>query len=468
MKEKVYVLDTNIILQNIQNLKKISDNGTNILVIPETVLLELEDKKKLTNELGYYSREFARLLAKMKIKEVDYKTGYKVVKYYDDDNMNLYIMTKDKYDSEMDQTHLSESNDKRIIEVAVVAQEYYKGQRQVIFLSIDIYARTFALFKGIKSQTLHDDRSDVPLITFIKTIKLDSSHFNRLQGLAIKEVDEEYSYENFSYTFESEDGHIVYAVIINEHIEILDEQDFRALLVKPVNLKQKLFSKAILTNIFNLLVIDAKAGSGKTLMSVVCAMRLIDLGNYDKIVYVRNSIESLEKGADVGFLSGNDEKFRIYNMALQDTLEFIAKKSLKKSENRESKESIESKINELTSKYCIETLWPGEARGRTLSSAIVILDEWQNASESTTQLLLSRLDESCMAIVIGSNRQIDNMYLNRYNNGLTTLLKQTKFKHPELNMFAIELDKAVRGKFATFTERIFEKGIPNNPEQNNQ
>jgi PhoH-like ATPase len=44
-KEKVYVLDTNIILQNLQNIKKLSDNGTNIIVIPETVLLELEDKK---------------------------------------------------------------------------------------------------------------------------------------------------------------------------------------------------------------------------------------------------------------------------------------------------------------------------------------------------------------------------------------------------------------------------------------
>ena len=52
MKEKVYVLDTNIILQNLQNLYKISDNKTNHIVIPETVLLELEDKKKLVNELG--------------------------------------------------------------------------------------------------------------------------------------------------------------------------------------------------------------------------------------------------------------------------------------------------------------------------------------------------------------------------------------------------------------------------------
>ncbi|MFW2608759.1 PIN domain-containing protein, partial [Aliarcobacter butzleri] len=74
MKEKVYLLDTNIIFQNLQNLYKISVNNPNHIVIPETVLLELEDKKKCSNELGYYSREFASLLAIMKIKEVDYKS----------------------------------------------------------------------------------------------------------------------------------------------------------------------------------------------------------------------------------------------------------------------------------------------------------------------------------------------------------------------------------------------------------
>jgi len=457
MKKKIYVLDTNIILQNLQNLNKISDNNTNIIVIPETVLLELEDKKKLTNELGYYSREFARLLAKMKIKEVDYKPKFKVVKLFSKEVV-LHIISKDKYDAQIEQTHISESNDKRIIEVAALAQDYYKGT-QTIFLSLDVYARIFALFKGIKSETLHDDKSIVPKFEFIKYLSLDSSLFNCLDGSNIKKYDKEYSCENFSYTFESEDGNSTYGVIINEKINILSENDFKTLQVRPANLKQKFFMKAILTNMFDLLVIDAKAGSGKTLISIVSAMRLIDLGYYDKIVYVRNSIESLDRGADVGYLAGNDEKFRIYNMALRDTLEFIAKKHLKKSENKENKESIESKISQLTSRYCIQTLWPGEARGRTLSEAIVVMDEWQNSSEKTTQLILSRLDESCMAIVIGSNRQIDNLYLNKYNNGLTTLLKQTRKTHPEINMFAIELEKAVRGKFPEFTERIFEKKI---------
>ena len=110
----------NIILQNLQNLYKISDNKTNHIVIPETVLLELEDKRN-TNELGYYSREFARLLAKDENKEVDYKTGFKVVKLFNE-RINLDIISKDKYDTIIEQIHISESNDKRIIEVAQLLQ----------------------------------------------------------------------------------------------------------------------------------------------------------------------------------------------------------------------------------------------------------------------------------------------------------------------------------------------------------
>ncbi|QOG12337.1 PhoH family protein [Arcobacter sp. FWKO B] len=454
-KDKVYVLDTNIILQNLQNIQNLSDNGSNIVVIPETVLLELEDKKKLTNELGFYSREFARFLASTKIKEIDLKANYKVVKLYKDDII-IHIISKDKYDTQIEQHHISESNDKRIIETAEVAKEYYRGKK-VIFLSIDIYARTFALFKNLKTQTLNDDKSEVPDFEFVKSINLESIYFNRLNFQSIKELDPDYRLENFSYCFDSSDGNSMYGIVAGERVMIVEDSDFNPLFVKPANLKQKFFVKAIIENVYNLLVIDAKAGSGKTLMSFVAAMRLIDKGAYDKIVYVRNSIESIDKGAEVGFLSGNDEKFRIYNMALADTMEFIAKKQIKKGTNAENVESIRSKTEELMGKYSITTLWPGEARGRTLSGAIVIMDEWQNSSEKTTQLILSRLDESCMAIVIGSNRQIDNLYLNKYNNGLTTLLKQTKHKHNELNMFAIELEKAVRGKFAQFSERIFEK-----------
>lgn len=453
MAQKIYVLDTNIILHNTQHLFDISDGGSNIIVIPETVLMELEDKKKLFNELGYNSRQFARLLAKAKTKEVDHKKQFKVVKMIYE-TMELHLISKDHYESEMLEYNIAESNDKRIVEVAEVAQKYHKGSK-IVFLSIDVYARMFALLRNIKAETLHDDRADVPEFNFVKQFPLSSIHFNNLNYSDIEMYDPEYTPENFCYEFISDDGNTEYGIIIHKKIHVIDDAEFHGLAIKPANLKQKFFLKAMLENKYNLFVVDAKAGSGKTLMSIASAMRLIDKGEYEKIVYVRNSIESLEKGAEVGFLAGNEEKFRIYNMALYDTLEYIAKKRLKRYENRDKEESIQSKVDELIKKYNIEMLWPGEARGRTLSDAIVIMDEWQNSSEKTTQLILSRLDESCTAIVIGSNRQIDNLYLNKYNNGLTALLKQTRNFHDEIGMFAIELDKAVRGKFAEFSERIF-------------
>jgi PhoH-like ATPase len=455
MSKKVYVLDTNIILQNIQNVFNLSDGGTNIVVVPETVLIELEDKKKLASELGFQSRQFARYLAKTSVKHIDYKKNYKVVKLINE-NVELHIISKNTYESEMLAHNLAESNDKRIIEAAEVAKEYY-ADSDVIFVSLDIYARTFALFQNIKTETLHEDRADVPEFEFIKHIDLESNNFNRLHLTSILEIDPEHLPENFSYEFISSDGNRAYAIISNGQILPIEDSQFSGSIVKPANLKQKFMLSAILSNMYNLIVIDAKAGSGKTLLSIAGAMRLIDIGQYEKIIYVRNSIESLDRGADVGYLAGNDEKFRIYNMALYDTLEFLSKKKLKKSASKDTLESIQSKTQEMMDKYNIQMLWPGEARGRTLNGAIVILDEWQNSSENTTQLILSRLDESCMAIVIGSNRQIDNLYLNKYNNGLTTLLKQTKFEHPELKMFGVELDKAVRGKFAEFSERIFER-----------
>lgn len=453
-KSKVYVVDTNVVLNDIYNITKLSENGKNIIVFPETVLIELEEKKKVLGEIGYQAREFARLLAKAKVKEAHHKDGYKVAKFFIDDIV-IHIISKDRYETDIDSVYTSESNDKRIIEVAVVAQAYYKGLK-IIFVSLDVYARMFSILKNIKTETLHDDKDTVPKFMFVKTISLPSISIKKLKHANIIDIDPTYELSNFSYTFNLDDGNSYYAIIRNGLVELMGDNDFRALKIKPVNLEQKFYMKAMLSNFYDLIVVDAKAGSGKTLLAFASAMRLIDKKHYDKIIYVRNSIESLDKGADVGYLAGNDEKFRVYNMALNDTLEHIAKKLLKKKDNQDNVNTVENKILELIGKYRIEKLWPGEARGRTLSDAIVILDEWQNSSEKTTQLILSRLDNSCMAIVIGSNRQIDNFYLNRYNNGLTKLLKETKNEHEQINMFAVELQKAVRGKYAEFSESIFE------------
>ena len=100
-------------------------------------------------------------------------------------------------------------------------------------------------------------------------------------------------------------------------------------------------------------------------------------------------------------------------------------------------------------------MWVGELRGRTLSNSIVIVDEIQNCAASTGQLVLSRLDKDCKVICIGSNRQIDNMYTNKYVNALAKLLKASKATHPNVRLFAGELNKVFRGPIVEFAEEIF-------------
>lgn len=465
MARKVYIVDTNIILANVSNIEKLSQNLQNIVAIPEVVLFELEDKKRDIGELGYQAREFARKIASCKdlgikiYKDKDSKKpNLKIVKLKYEESAEIWLVTNEKYNKDaLEYSNLKEFNDKLIVSTAsklekTLSKKYY----DVTFISLDIYARMFAKFQNLSVESMRDDKNETPKLEFHTTIEVDD----------IDEIDDKFYHEQIvlnsdpavrSVTFRDRSSKEKYALVEGAVLNFIDNDDFRSLIVKPVNTKQKFLAKALLSPYFDAYVVDAKAGTGKTLMAVSCAMRLIDSydgeGEYEKIIYVRNSIESIDKGADVGYLSGNDEKFRIYNMALFDTLDFIARRKLKKDQT--NADAVRAKVDELIKKYSIEMLWPGEARGRTLSKAIVILDEWQNSSNKTTQLILSRLNNSCKVIIIGSNRQIDNLYLNRFNNGLTSMLKLSNLKPKQLNIFSIDLEASVRGKFSEFADEVF-------------
>lgn len=466
--KKVYIVDTNVILANTSNIQKLSQGGENIVAIPEIVLMELEDKKRDIGELGYQAREFARKIAlcedkgiKIYTDKTTKKPNIKIVKLKSQNKSEIWLVNNEQYDKEILQySNIKEFNDKLIISTAsklenVLSKRHY----EVKFISLDIYARMFARFQNLSVESMRDDKNELPTFKFHETLGVED----------IDKVDFTKEYKNFiknsphaikSVTFRDIKGEEKHAIIDSGSFNIIDEkEDFKGLSAKPVNTKQKFFAKALLSPYFDAYIVDAKAGTGKTLMAVSCAMRLIDSydgeSEYEKIIYVRNSIESIDKGADVGYLSGNDEKFRIYNMALYDTLEFIARRRLKKDSKINDADVIKAKVDELVKRYSIETLWPGEARGRTLSKSIVILDEWQNSSNKTTQLILSRLDNSCKVVIIGSNKQIDNLYLNKFNNGLTTMLKLSNEENIGLNIFSIDLQASVRGKFSEFADEMF-------------
>jgi PhoH-like ATPase len=102
-------------------------------------------------------------------------------------------------------------------------------------------------------------------------------------------------------------------------------------------------------------------------------------------------------------------------------------------------------------------MWVGEMRGRTLSNSYIIIDEAQNMSNKTMQMVLSRIDNTCKVVILGSNMQIDNFYVNKYTNSLTTLLKSTHKESELVNTFAIKLQKVLRGPITAWAEDVFSK-----------
>lgn len=451
--DNVYVLDTNIILNDANDIFTISQEGNNLIVLPETVIDELDNKKTGFEEINFQARAFGRLLSDaevIKTFKIGKNKNVTVMRIKIKENIIIDIISFKNY--ELDGIEKAILNDRKIIKVASFAKDFYK-ESNVILLSLDVMCRTRAISLDVVAESLNNKNREKERY-FIKEFNIQSSLLNSLNNKDIRVIDPDYDISNYCYIFKGETGHIVLASIVNERIEVIDENDLRKHNIKPKNSGQLFAYQGMVDSRYNVCLIDALAGSGKTLLGVAAGMRCIDKGQQNKIIYIRNSIESLDKGEDVGYLSGNEEKFRIYNMPLYDTLEFIATQGLKKAENSES---VQARVDELTFKYQIQTVWVGELRGRTLSNAFVIVDEAQNISKNTMQLILSRLDDSCKVIVIGSNRQIDNMYVNKYTNSLAFLLNEAEKEHPEINLFCTTLDKVVRGKITQWAERIFEK-----------
>lgn len=450
--DKVYVLDTNIILEDANQVLTLSQEGRNLIVLPETVIDELDKKKSGLTEISFQAREFGRILSDAEILKTFKNDSTQIEVLAQTARIN--IVSLDYYNT--DGLDSAIVNDRKIIQVAKYMKDMFYGINKdipVILLSNDIMCRTRAISFDIKAEGIRSCGSnDNP--EFIKHIVgIKSSLFNTMENKPIQDFDPDYKPENFCYHFHADDGNEKLAYIVNERINFIDENELRKCDVKPLNAGQLFAAAGMADDRIDVCVIEALAGSGKTLLAVATGIKLVRQGKYDKIIYIRNSVESVDKAEEVGFLPGLESKFEIYNYPLYDTLHYIVQKSKTKAKPDETDEDL---VERFAKKYNIETMWNGAIRGRTINNAFVILDEVQNFAKPSLRTVLSRLDKDSKVVCIGSNRQIDHPYINKYTNGLSSLLKATKEPSQEVQMFGTELNKVVRGPITQWTERIFD------------
>ncbi len=132
------------------------------------------------------------------------------------------------------------------------------------------------------------------------------------------------------------------------------------------------------------------AGTGKTYLAVACAAEALMAGEVDRIILSRPAVEAGER---LGFLPGDmKEKVDPYLRPLYDALYDMMPQSM---------------VVKGLAENQIEIAPLAFMRGRTLSSAFIILDEAQNTTAQQMKMFLTRLGEGSRMVVTGDPTQID-------------------------------------------------------------
>ncbi len=158
--------------------------------------------------------------------------------------------------------------------------------------------------------------------------------------------------------------------------------------IKPKTIHQKELVKAFYKN--DLVFAIGPAGTGKTYIAIALALRVLRDRMVQRIILSRPAVEAGEK---LGFLPGDyKEKLDPYLQALYDALYDMVPGR---------------KLEMLMAERVIQIAPLAYMRGRTLSNAIVILDEAQNATKGQLKMFLTRMGENSKFIVTGDVTQID-------------------------------------------------------------
>ena len=132
------------------------------------------------------------------------------------------------------------------------------------------------------------------------------------------------------------------------------------------------------------------AGTGKTYLSIALAVKALKDKQIRRIVLSRPAIEAGEK---LGFLPGEmKDKIAPYLQPLYDALEDMIPGS---------------KLSDMMDKNVIQIAPLAYMRGRTLSDAVVILDEAQNTTSAQMRMFLTRMGWNTKMIITGDSAQID-------------------------------------------------------------
>lgn len=423
--KKIYILDTSVLLEN-SNIINFYPNSE--IVIPLTVINELDKFKKSPDEIGRNSREVIRKLDEISLND-DIISG---IKLENDSILKLFNDSKLKNINK---------NDDKIINCAF---EIQKENNNVVLLTQDINMRVKARTLGIVSeQSCVEEKINVENDSIyhgfdniiIEDNDIDKFYRNRYL-LIPKEIT---LLENQFVTLTSNIDNKKTGLGIVKNNKILKiKKNENIFGITPKNKEQSFALNMLLDNDIHLVTILGKAGTGKTLLALAASLHMIfgdskDL--YNKLIITKPMVPL---GKEIGFIPGTEkEKLDPWMRSIYDNLHLLI----------DDYKDLQMYIEKgMISMECLTFM-----RGRSVPKSIILVDEAQNMNKMEMKTILTRAGINSKVIITADINQIDSPYLDYINNGATYCVQKMKGQ----NIYGhIILQKGERSKLATIASKL--------------
>lgn len=367
--KKVYVVDTNVLLEDEFAIETLRNGLENKVYIPYSVINELDGLKK-----------------DIKKRDLVFKAIEQITKNYEH-----IEVCRDKTDQQHNTGDESILNDL----LTVISEN-------PILVSNDKIFRIKAKARGIESEEYFTSNP----------FKSESEEYTGIIKGGEALIESNCAYENCFTFLEGKpafykNGKLKPLTYLNDPWKI-----------KPRNDYQNMALELLLDNDISVVSLQSRSGYGKTYLALASALYLmLEKKLFDKIYIVKSPVEI---GPQMGFLPGDAmEKLEPYFRPICDLIHKLHK-------TRECKRVFIDEQKKEFDKNYIEMLPLAFVRGMNIENSIVIIDEMQNLSRVEARAILTRMGENTRVFCIGDTNQVDNQHLNEFNNGLNWLVKLCK------------------------------------------
>lgn len=438
-KRKIFVLDTNVILHDSSCIHQFQDND---VVIPITVLEELDQFKKGNDSLNYHAREFTRALDALSEHRI-FHDGVRIAPGLG----RIIIKLEQEFHEDLEMNFGTTKPDHRILNAAY---HLFKAHptRQVILVTKDVNLRMKAKAVGLLSEDYRSDHvkdisslykgrtqmDDIPDEILEKLLKVPFE-------IELKDLPKKYPFNSNEYVIlkNSNKSVLAYYDGVTKKIKKIDK--ITAYNITPRNSEQSFALDALLNPNFQLVSIAGKAGTGKTLLALAAALERMK--NYRQIFIARPIVSLSNK--DIGFLPGDiQSKLDPYMQPLYDNLGVI--------QNQFPDSDAKSRrIKDLQDQEKLVIAPLSYIRGRSLVKIYFIVDEAQNLTPHEIKTIITRAGEGTKLVFTGDIFQIDHPYLDSHSNGLSYLIEKMQGHH----LYAhVTLEKGERSDLAELASNL--------------